>query len=231
MKRNLWAALLLLASCQREVPKLHGLSRVDWQLAFDTARTTPDTTGWRVTTDAGYDVHVTQGTLTTWRLGLQPCPPPQAWSLIPAAYANHVEPPDPTSILPHLAENLAQPVTARLTRTVPLARYCQGFWLASAPPPAQAGEQARVSLQLRATWQKAEKSGEIYLETWMPDAKLQPVPGLDSTDGAATLTVTRHLGALLDGVDLANAPTPAMAWTVLHKLVAGASWQVAATRP
>ncbi len=229
MMRWLCVIALLCGACHREPPQRTGISAVTWQLGFDTARTTPDGTGWRVTTDAGYDVHVTDGVLTTWRLGLTPCPPPVAWSLISPAYANHVEPPDPTSILPHLAENLAQPATATLTRSVPRTKYCQGFWLASAPPPAQAGEGPRVSLRLHATWQKAGQTGEIALETWMPDAKLQAVPGLELADGPATIAVTRHLGQLLDGIDLANAPTPAMAWTVLHKLVCGAEWRVAAT--
>ena len=226
MTRRLLALVLILGGCHKAPAKPVGISAVTWKLGFDAARTTPEATGWRVMTDTGYDVHVTQGVLTTWRLSMTPCPPPVAWSLIPAAYANHVDPPDPTSLLPHLAENLAQPVKATLTRTVPVARYCQGFWLASAPPPALAGEGPRISLQLHATWQKADKRGAIALETWMPDAKMQPVPGLDTADGATTIAVTRHLGGLLDGIDLATAPTEAMAWTVLHKLVGGSDWRV-----
>jgi len=89
-------------------PPPTGVSAVTWELGFDPARTTADDTGWRVKTDTGYDVHVSQGVLTTWRLSLTKCPPPTAWSLFPAAYANHYEPPDPTSILPHLAEDLAR---------------------------------------------------------------------------------------------------------------------------
>ena len=229
--RKLGWLLLVLVACQKAPPKPTGVTSVTWKLAFDTVRTQPEATGWRVTTDAGYDVHVTQGVLTTWRLGLSPCPKPVAWSLFPAAYANHVEPPDPTSILPHLAEDLAHPVAADLARQVPLATYCQGFWLASAPPPAQAGDAPRVSLQLRATWQKGAQSGTLDVNTWMPDAKLAPMPGLEAASGTAHITLTRKLGTMLDGIDLATAPTPALAWTVLHKLVSEAEWRVTPESP
>jgi hypothetical protein len=222
--------LLLLTACHREPPQPAGVSSISWKLVFDTARTTSEGTGWRVTTDAGYDVHVTQAALTTWRLSLTKCPEapqPTAWSLIPAAYANHVEPPDPASILPHLTENLAQPVAQTLgPKVLPTARYCQGFWLASPPPPAQSGDAPRISLQVHAKWQKAEKHGVLALETWLPDAKMQDVPGLPEASGPATIQVTRYLGGMFDGIDLANAPTPAMAWTVLHKLMREAEWVV-----
>ena len=229
---TLLVSTLLMTACHREPPKPTGVSSVAWKLTFDTARTTPESTGWRVTTDAGYDVHVTQAALTTWRLSLTKCPekgPATAWSLIPAAYANHVEAPDPASILPHLTENLAQPAAQQIgPKTVPTAQYCQGYWLASPPPPAQSGDLPRTSLRLHATWQKADKRGELNLETWMPDAKMQEVPGLPAANGAATIRVTRYLGGMLDGIDLANAPTPAMAWTVLHNLMRETEWVVEA---
>lgn len=208
-----------------------GVSSVVWRLDWDKTGVTPEGGGWRAHSDLGYDVHVTAGTLTTWRLGLQPCPQ-TAWSLIPSAYAHHIEPPDPTSVLPHLAEDLAAPVATRLpVRQVPSARYCRGFWLVSPPPPALAGEAPRLSLALHATWTRGGVQGELALETWIPDAKLQPVPGLQDANGAIELTVERHLGTLFDGIDLANAPTPSLAWTILHRLLETTEWRARPTPP
>lgn len=236
MRKNLFFMVFLLA-CRHEPARPSGVSSIAWKLDFDTARTTPERAGWRVTTDSGYEVHLTRGTLTTWRLSLTPCPTAKQpsgtanWSLIPEAYANHIEPPDPASILPHLAEDLAQPVTNRVgPRQIPAVHYCQGYWLASPPPPAQAGDAPRISLKLHANWQKGDQHGELDLATWLPDAKLQDVPGLPEASGAATIEVKRFLGGMFDGIDLASAPTPAMAWTVLHKLTREAEWQVEKSR-
>ncbi len=208
-----------------------GVRSVVWQLDWDKAGITLDPAGWRTLSDTGYDVRVTTGTLTTWRLGLQPCPK-TTWSLIPSAYAHHIEPPDPTSVLPHLVENLAAPVATRLpVRQVPPDRYCRGFWLVSPPPPALAGEGPRVSLALHATWTRGDDHGELALDTWIPDSKLQTVPGLQEATGDVELKVERHLKTLFDGIDLANAPTPALAWTVLHRLMETTDWDAHALQP
>ena len=48
---------------------------------------------------------------------------------------------------------------------------------------------------------------------------------LQDATGAIELTVERRLGTLFDGVDLANAPTPALAWTLLHRLMETTAWR------
>lgn len=216
--------LLFLASCQQ---KPTGTDSIEWLLDFATQRIQPEAQGWQTTSDVGYQIHVNTGTLTTWRLGLLPCPDKLAWLLLPTAQAHHLEPPDPTSILPHLVEDLVHPVPHSAgPRLIPKRQYCQGFWLVSAPPPAQAGLAPRVSLTLQGTWQKAGKTGKLDVQTWLPDAKLQPVQGLERLEGPGKIHVTRHLDRLFDGVDLAEAPTNALAWTLLHRLVQDAEWRV-----
>ena len=232
MKRAWLGVVLLAMACDRPKPPapLPGVNRIAWRLGFDDARLQRGTDGWRLHTTQGFDVHVTSGVLTTWRLGLEPCPKPVAWSLIPQAYAHHVEPPDPTSLMPHLAEDLTQLTATDVgPRDVPETTYCRALWLASAPPPALAGDGPRVSLLLRGTWHKGGQSGTLDVDTWMPDARFAPVPGLKDAHGSTQIVVDRHVAAALDAVDLANTPTPALAWTILHKLVADADWRAVPT--
>lgn len=220
--------LLMLLGCQRPSPPplTQGVTAIAWRLGWDTARLQRGPQGWDLQTDLGYRVHITRGTLTTWRLGLELCPKKAAWSLIPQAEAHHVEAPDPTSLIPHLAEDLTALTATDLgPRDVPVATYCRGLWLASAPPASLAADRPRVSLLLRGQWEKQGQTGTLDVETWMPDARFAPIPGLPEAHGATRIAVERHLAAAFDGVDLAQAPTPALAWTLLHKLVDGATWR------
>ena len=112
--------LLLALSCKSPPAAVH---EVRWRLSWDKARLDRQGNGWRWRTDQGYEVELDEGVLTTWRLGLEPCPPEVAWSLLPTAWAHHLEPPDPTSVLPHLREDLLRLETVELPpRTVPSAR-------------------------------------------------------------------------------------------------------------
>ena len=57
--------------------------------------------------------------------------------------------------------------------------------------------------------------GAIALETWMPDAKMQPVPGLDTADGATTIAVHGAGGG-------GSLVTSAQSRTIAHVAVASA---------
>lgn len=216
----------------QRVQAVAALSTVQWRLEWDTDRLQRDGAAWRLHTDRGYDLTLDQGTLVTWRLGLEPCPPQRAtgwhWpSIVAEAWAHHVEPPDPTSVMPHLREDvLAATPTDLPVRAVPPDAYCRGLWLVSAPPPAQAGDQPRVSIALHGQWRRDGQAGELNLATWVPDARLDGIAGLRDVHGAAQVTITRHLADAFDGVDLADAPTEALAWHVLHRLTSRATVQV-----
>lgn len=234
MTGRLWwataVAALLAAGCTREPPP--PLQRVTWQLTWDLQRLQREDGHWRWTTDRGYDVQLHAGLLVTWRLGLEPCPQRSASVLFPEAWAHHLEPPDPTSVLPHLREDLLAPQTVRLApRAVPPVAYCRALWLASAPPQAQTDGLPRETLMLRGQWRRGDQQGQLSVSTWLPDARLDAVGGLSRAPAVATVTVERHLAAALDGVELAGAPTEALAWHVLHRLTADATLSVTPGAP
>ncbi len=221
--RGLLAALIVVmcAGCR---PSSQQLARVTWQLSWDLQRLQRHDGRLVWTTDRGYDIALEAGLLVTWRLGLEPCGEQAAWSLLPEAHAHHLEPPDPTSVLPHLQEDLLQARTVRLPpRDVPQRRYCRALWLASAPPQAQAGGLPRQTLMLRGRWHKHGRQGPLAVSTWIPDARLGPAPLLAAAPPDAVITIERHLAASLDGIDLADAPTEALSWHVLHRLTSQAT--------
>lgn len=218
---------LALAGCRRQAEPRPALKSVSWRLQWNAARVqrTPQGLSWQ--TDLGYDVHLREGRLTTWRLGLERCPQAAAWSLVPSAWAHHVEPPDPTSLMPHLTEDVLALATTDLgPRTLPPAAYCRGLWLVSAPPQALAGDGPRVSLRLRGTWQRGAASGAFDLAPWLPDARFEQVAGLADADGAARIVLERQLADAWDGVELSGTATETLAWHLLHRLTSRAKWHV-----
>lgn len=233
-----WLATLL-TGCRQAPPPPAALTAVTWRLTWDASRLQRTQAGWRWHTDFGYDVLLREGQLTTWRLGLELCPKVTAgsqaswwwqmaaWSPVSSAWAHHVEPPDPTSLMPHLTEDLlVLPSTDVGPRALPPGRYCRGLWLVSAPPQALAGASPRVSLRLRGTWQKGLETGTFELSPWLPAARFDEVAGLAAVDGAARIVVQRHLADALDGVELADAATETLAWHVLQRLTSRATWRI-----
>lgn len=217
---------MLAGACQREVPPT---TQATVSMAWRKERLV-DRGGGVVhfATDRGYQVDVQQGMLRTWRIGLVPCPADQsAWALVGSAWANHSEPPDPAALWPNLAEAFGR--DGRLQWAVKPARYCSVHWLVSAPPPGHVAEgEPRTSIDVQAAWTKGSQQGQVHLQTWLPAGQMRQVPALRVAGAHAELAVVRDLAAAFDGVELAEAATQALAWTVLKRLTENATLEVAA---
>lgn len=218
------AALVLLGltGCKPMPPPQ--LAEVRWQLSWSKNRLLRSPGQVQFTTDLGYEVTVTSGKLVTWRLGLAPCPPQVSWAWVPEALAHHVEAPDPTSVMPHLTEDLLTGLSISLpAKSLPKQNYCEALWLASSPPQSMLNGAPRVTLALTGQWRRGKEQGQLQVTTWLPDSRLGPVPGLATASGAVQIALERDLAAALDGVDLASVESTALAWHVLHRLTTGAS--------
>lgn len=211
------AVAVMLPTCRAptEPPKRQPLRSVTF--AFDWRRDRLGDSGF--VTDRGYHVRIVDGALRTARIGLAGCPAPTAgW--VAMAYADHAEAPDPAAVMPHLAESLTATAAISLpAKAVPPVAYCQLHWLVAAPSPAEAGDGPRWSLRAHLLWHKGGHAGQLMLDTWLPAGVLRPLPELQAVGPHATVTVVRDLPAALDGVELADAATPALAARVATRLV------------
>ena len=222
--------------------------RVQYRLesTWDDAIRAADGSGWEVTTDRGYRVHLTRGYLTSYSMELVECPKtgsptPLAaldavlWPLVAArAWAGHRSgTPNPAAIQPMQVESLTDPV-ARGVGTVVLQpeRYCQLHYLIAKAGHDSPGlptdlDMVDASIHLDGTYRAPATTSDVpfTVHTATANGAL-----LDRTrDGGALrvdvgeasprVIVRRHLGRMFDGVDFAAVTTRALAGRVLQSLV------------
>lgn len=208
-----------------------------------------DGTGWEITNDRGYRVHVTRGYVTSYSMELVECPKEPA-AFVPllrtaAAWAGHMSgTPNPAAIRPMEVESLLAPVD-RDVGTVTLApqAYCQVHYLIARAVRESPGLPADIdmvdaSLHVDGTYRApgsaspaaftihtAIANGGLFDRT----AASTPIR-VDTGRTAARVTIRRDLGSLFDGVDFATMSDPVRADRMLTAVIEHVEIELAAGR-
>ena len=188
---------------------------LDW--GWGDAETTDE--GWRVTTDRGYDVEVTEGFLITYSVQLAPCADDElGYSIDPRrlfgvgqAWAGHGGPEDPSAWLMGIAEDLAKPQQVSL-QPVPLNTgvYCRAHYLVARAETKTRGlpndfNMVGTSLYVAGTAALDDGPAQPFsIWSTLPVGELitwgDPISPVDLSDGGIDVTITRDLGRLFDGI-------------------------------
>ena len=202
--------------------------------------------GWQVSTDLGYEVHVTGGRLVTRNLELIPCHsvPQQSaqagvarWFLPVPALAGHSSlTPNESKISRSYEEDLSAPGKTFLEgRTVTDPEYCRAHYLIARPTGSGPGT---LALEVEGGWSRGAGGGSQPFSIRSPVAYGQFL-GLHSSEGGnlarrmivggIDLTVRRSLDTMFDGVDFANGNLDAAGARIMRTVVAGTEIVVAGT--
>lgn len=204
-------------------------------------------TGWSLTTDLGYEVHVERAWLTTYSVALVPCPEETddgvmatlgEW-LVPTAHAGHGGTLDASAMDEPFVEDLSTPETTTLgTVDFTEGRYCRVHLLAAAAP-----EDARAAdplddpsgtTMVLEGWFRApgsEDARELLVETSLANGTFLELPDGLQVDGALEITIHRRLDTLLDGIELDRDDPSEVERAVLLALMHGATLDVSAGSP
>lgn len=210
---------------------------ITYRLAWDLSGVTVSDAGWTVTTDLGTAVSVTRGYLTTYSMELVECPAEIAeWGLGEGtAHAGHDAVQNPIALPAPVVEALTAPVErdAAVVDATGLT-YCQAHWLVARTPAGTHGlpedvDMTRTSLHIEGTWQRpgdAEPTA-FLVHTTLANGTLADLAGpdgaalrLDTTQAGATVTATRALGPLFDGIDFAAMSASDVERQLLTNLIA-----------
>jgi hypothetical protein len=217
-----------------------GLSatEVRYHLAWDWGDAQPTDKGWRVTTDRGYEVEVTEGFLITYSVQLAPCTEDElgrGFDLrrvfgIGRAWAGHGGEEDPSAWLTGIAEPLATPQPVSL-EPVPLDTgiYCSAHYLVARAETKARGlpdEFNMVGTSLYVVGTAALDGGEpqpFSIWSTLPVGELmswsEPVSPVDLSRGSVDVTITRDLGRLFDSVEFATMSSENIEKTMLLGLI------------
>lgn len=244
-------------AADRTEPAAHDVTyALAW--AIGDVATAPDGTGFVVTSDLGYTVHVTRGWISSYGMELVECPRATAPTpiaragallgslLVSEAWAGHSsDTPNPAAIHPMQIESLTEP-RATDVATLQLApqAYCKLHYLL-----ARAGAEARdlpaqpdlvgTSLRIEGTWRApgTDRDVPFTLQTASAYGALLEHAGddaqplyVDTGAGATRVTLRRNRARMFDGVDFARMPERAAAMQVLRATVEHVDVQVAPAR-
>jgi hypothetical protein len=191
---------------------------LSYMLRWSMGRATRDTTGWRVSTAMGYEVHVTAGALVNAAVQLVPCSSAGLFE-VQVANADHGSArPDLTRWVGPRSESLVAPDGLTLG-PVPIStdRYCDAHYLVADDPAANA-----PALRLAGTVRKGSGPARDFEITspypWGGSIKLPD--GAIPASGDTQVVIERDLGGLFDEVDFEAAPDE-QARMVLRALVRG----------
>lgn len=225
---------LLLLACAGSLPEQAPppeavLSSVRYRLRWDTtgAERLPDG-GWSIRSDAGYTVALAAGYLSSYSFTLGSCPEARApWSLISAAWAGHSAMSDPSALLTPWVEDLLDPQEVTLGPVrFRAARYCEASYLVARVDQRSQNQPDGLDL----------KGASIYLSGTYAAEGGEPVPftyrtsighgaqatfDLRGAGEAATVTATRRLSTLFDGIALAEESEARTLRAVLGNLIDG----------
>lgn len=213
--------------------------RLEW--SQEGIATDPDSTGWQVTNDRGYRVHVERGYLADYSMELVECPKdPVAWFAARPAWAGHAPTtPNPAAIhTPHI-EALHAPVDFDVgSMLLGAQRYCRVHYLIARANRSAVGlpddvDMVERSLYVRGTSQGATAAAPrpFELSASAANAALTELfpPGRFGTHDAAIIVDTgrenarvvirRVLKSLFDGVDFDTMPAARIERQVLQNLI------------
>ena len=208
--------------------------QIRYHLTWDWGDAVPDDLGWRVTTDRGYAVHVTEGYLVTYSVQLAPCTEDDLgtasrWPTLfgaGEAWAGHGGPDDPSAWITGLVEPLASPVNTSLTPiTVEPELYCRAHYLLARAETGALGlpediDMMGTSLYIKGTVARGDEPATTFtIWSTLPTGQLlawsEPATPIDVTDLGVDVTITRDLGRLFDGVEFATMSTESVEKTIL----------------
>ena len=213
-------------------------TEIRYHLTWDWGDAEPTDGGWRVITDRGYEVEVTEGYLVTYSVQLAPCAEDE-WGRgfdlrrlfgMGRAWAGHGGEEDPSAWLTGIAEPLGTPQPISL-EPVPLdaGLYCNAHYLVARAQSKTRGlpdalNMVGTSLYIQGT--AALDGGEpqpFAIWSTLPVGELtawsDPVSAVDLSDGSVDVTFTRDLGRLFDGVAFQTMSDESVEKTVLLGLI------------
>jgi len=224
------------------------LSSASWGLAWDLGRVEAAGDGWVGKTDTGYRFELESGFLVDYAVQLVACDNAVMASRggdrwlgllgIGVAHAHHGEVQDTSLIEPVEVEVVGAPDRALAWSRFTPGEYCGLHWLvARGDPETRTDDGASAwgtSLKLTGRWWGVDGvAGDIALSTSLNRPMLRGFDdcALRGNGEHATVTLTRDLGGLFDGVDFEQDGPSAIEWAVLGNLVDQGSCDVALGSP
>jgi hypothetical protein len=218
------------------MPVEAGSGTITYALVWDAGgvETGPDGS-WSVTTDLGYEVTVTDGTLTTFSASAVACPHLHGvldrlfgFMSLPAAWAGHPDDEDPALVAGPSIESLIDLAATELgTATVHEPSYCEGFtnWGSNDSDP---------TLTLTGSWVATDgTAGTLEISTTVDWGTKSVVVGADGSTASAaadgdgvTIAIVRPIARIFDGVEFVSADDEELARAVLRSLAANTSFVV-----
>jgi len=222
------------------------LSAAVWTLAWDDEGVSwPEGGGFDVETDLGYRVHVDSAWILSHSVSFGRCDTfadgsgeQASWWGLPVRSAHaHAEDTDPSTIETSRIEDLTKAHDVEVSTSFEAARYCRAHWLLARPTePATGAEGVSMenrSVLLEGTFERGGVVTPFAIDTWWPHGILLDLPWTMGSgdyevarrDGEARhafVTVTRHLGALFDGIDFEVASQDQIDGTLIDNLAGGA---------
>ncbi|MFT4977967.1 MAG: hypothetical protein ACI8S6_003875 [Myxococcota bacterium] len=228
---------LLLIACTESPAPIDSpgwvLSGVTWQQGWDTAGLTRSGDAWSTVTDLGYTVEITRGYLTTYSLGLEPCPealrpPVPGWGLLSTARAAH-GPTINAATLPHsrAVDLLALSDTTLASLTFPQSRFCEVTTLVARADKRTEGIPEGValegaSLMLTGHWQRGSEREDFDVKSTLANSSrltLEDTAHI-GTGEVATISIRHRAKSLFDGIELATESDARILRGVLTNLIA-----------
>ena len=210
--------------------------RVSWD--WGPAQPAPNGTGWMVTNDLGYQIHVQSGRLVTRNLELVPCHAPSTMTPLArllggfaavTAFAGHGSMlPNASRISKSFEEDLVSPTDRDVeVRRVRNPEYCQAHFLIARP---SGTAPSATSLELSGTWQSAGgEPRKFEIRGATSYGQLKELLGVTSGTverqsiiGGVSVEVRRELHSMFDGVDFESMGQLAQASAVARSIVGNA---------
>lgn len=163
------------------------------------------------------------------------------WSLGVRSARAHADSADPSTIETSLVEDLTSPHAADFDTSFTAARHCRAHYLLARPMAATKGpddvSMEQRSLYVTGTYERGGAMEPFVIDTWWPQGNLADLDGAmpseayesaraSGTAHHAFVTVTRHLGALFDGIDFEAATEDQVAGLAVDNLVRGVTFEV-----
>jgi len=204
----------------------HGVSEVRYRLRWSYGKATPlpSGTGWRVTTDLGYDITVTKAYLVSYRVQLVECELEldslsrslRLWGSRPA-FAGHGDDTNLTTAGGPFLESIDSPDELEVAGLFPHNEsFCQFHYLVSGK-----GAQNDITLHVEGTYRK--DGGEVQpfsVDSTQHHGNLLDVSNLSKTlDQPAIIQVTRDLGQMFEHVNFDEDSDKTITWRMLDSLV------------
>ena len=236
------ACVLLLSACDRP-PSPPRDRPITYRLAWTWGRAERRDGGWETLTDRGYRVQVTRGYVVSFSVELVECPRATAgaWFTPRAAYAWHpASATNPATVRSAPVESLTAPIDQEAgTVTPPGIDYCQAHYLIARARQDSPGlprdvDMVDASLRLEGSVSRDGTTQPLAIVTAAANGSLKPFtvaggdrPRVDTRVEAATVTFTRRLDTLFDGIEFATTTPEVVANQILDHLAQDVVVQVA----